>query len=165
MKKERQLDPEKILCQASCDQKVIDHSKKVLEVAERFVAFLDINDKNLVYNGALLHDVGRGMTHSFSHGMVGANYLRSLGFDEPLARIVECHIGAGLTADENSLQGLTPVDCIPLSLPEKIVAHADNLVKGTVEISFYERAQKNIALPKRIKRRYNQLFLEMELWV
>ncbi len=165
MKKERRLEPEEILNRAALDLHVMEHSKKVMEVALRFTSDLDTEDKRLVHDGALLHDVGRGITHSLSHGLEGAQYLRSLGVEEPLARIVECHVGAGLTADDYTLQGLPPIDCIPFTLPEKIVAHADNLVKGIREISFYERFQKNIALPKRIQRRYFKLYLEMELWL
>jgi hypothetical protein len=39
-----------------------------------------------------------------------------------VARIIECHTGAGLTSDECTLLNLWPRDCIPRSIEERIVA-------------------------------------------
>ena len=104
------------------------------------------------------------MTHEIRHAEVGGVLCRSLGLDEAIVTIVERHIGAGLTADECSLLGLLPRDCMPQTLEEKIVAHADNLVKGTRAITMEERLEHAIALPRRQRKRICRLGLEMELF-
>jgi uncharacterized protein len=59
-----------------------------------------------------------------------------------------------MTAEECKAEGLKPIDCIPKTPEEKIVAHADNLVRGTIVISLKERLDitKN-TLPEIIVRR------------
>ena len=141
----------------------MEHSKKVMEVALRFTSDLDTEDKRLVHDGALLHDVGRGITHSLSHGLEGAQYLRSLGVEEPLARIVECHTGGGLTADECTMLRLSPRDCMPLTTAEKIVTHADNLIDGRKRVNLEESIGSAIHLPRKIRHRIYYLAQEVEL--
>jgi uncharacterized protein (TIGR00295 family) len=62
------------------------------------------------------------------HAVEGAKILRKDGFDERIVKIVERHIGAGLTAKEAKEFGLPERDYIPETIEEKIVAMADNLV-------------------------------------
>ena len=57
-----------------------------------------------------------------------------MGFDERLALIAERHIGAGITKEEAIELGLPPKDYLPVTLEEKIVAHADNLIFGTERV-------------------------------
>lgn len=45
--------------------------------------------------------------------------------------IIERHIGAGISRDEAAELGLPAGDYIPLTIEEKIIAHADNLVSGS----------------------------------
>ena len=54
----------------------------------------------------MLHDIGRSRTHDIRHAQCGADLVREMGMGENLARIVECHTGAGLSADECTLLGL-----------------------------------------------------------
>ena len=68
---------------------------------------------DLVREGAMLHDIGRGASHTILHAQRGADLLRAQGISEEVARIVECHTGAGLTADECTLLRVSPRDCIP----------------------------------------------------
>jgi uncharacterized protein len=103
------------------------------------------------------------VTHDLHHAEAGGVICRSLGLDDAVAAIVERHIGAGLTADECSLLNMTPCDCMPRTLEEKIVAHADNLVKGTRIITLEERLARAIALPRRQRKRIYRLALEVEL--
>ena len=84
-------------------------------------------DTGLVLAGALLHDIGRGRTHGVRHAIAGAELARELGLPEELQLIIERHIGAGIEQQEAVRMGLPPKDYIPLTLEEKIVAHADNL--------------------------------------
>lgn len=97
-------------------------------------------DERLVSDGALLHDVGIGLTHApgilcegtepyICHGTIGAEMLRQ--FDpslEAVARICERHTGAGLTAQDITGQGLPirPVrDLLPETPEERLVCLAD----------------------------------------
>lgn len=126
--------------------------------------FCDMSGANrdLVEWGAMLHDIGRARSHGLDHGQIGADMCRDMGIPEAIARIVECHIGAGLTAEECCREGLKEIDCVPSTLEEKIVAHADNLIHGTEEISLRERLRYSKELPEEIKKRMIALAEDIE---
>lgn len=159
----RELDYIALLRRAGCSDGVIAHCRAVRDLALTYASD-PIVDRDLVEVGALLHDIGRGVTHDLRHAEVGGAICRSLGLDEAIALIVERHIGAGLTADECSLLGLIPRDCIPRTIEEKIVAHADNLVKGGRVITLEERLARLIDLPRKQRMRIYRLALEVELY-
>lgn len=95
-------------------------------------------DRDVVRQGALLHDVGRSVTQDVRHASVGAEMLRTDGvgaWDEPVVLVVERHTGAGIDAAEAQALGLPVRDYTPRSLEEKIVAHADNLHSGETRLS------------------------------
>jgi uncharacterized protein len=121
----------RILQAAGCDESVIAHCCAVadlaLELAHRQP---DRVDEELVYQGALLHDLGRARSQGIDHAVVGGELAREFGLDEKLVRIIERHIGAGIPAAEAKEVGLPAVDFMPETLEEKIVAHADNLIDG-----------------------------------
>ena len=158
----REQDCIALLRHAGCSEGVIAHCRAVRDLALTYASD-PIVDRDLVATGALLHDIGRGVTHDLHHAEAGGAICRSLGLDDAVAVIVERHIGAGLTADECSLLNMTPCDCMPRTLEEKIVAHADNLVKGTRIITLEERLARAIALPRRQRKRIYRLALEVEL--
>ena len=81
----------------------------------------------LVGRGALLHDLGKGKSAGFDHGMVGAALGRTLGLPDALTTIMEKHVNAGLTAAEAKELGLPEKDYTPNRLEEKIVIYADKL--------------------------------------
>lgn len=146
---------------AGCDPKVVSHSSKVAEVAARYTG--ESIDPELVSAGAWLHDIGRSKTHTIEHARKGASICRELGLSDEIAKIVGRHTGAGLTEDESVLLGLPPVFAVPETLEEKIVAHADNLVKGSKEITIYQRMMLIADLPARSKRKIWRLSMEIEL--
>lgn len=134
-----------ILERAGCSKKVIEHLKQVEKIAaaiarkmierceaatqpdeERAMCRVYV-DLELVRAGALLHDIGRGRTHGNRHAVAGAELAREMGLPEELALIIERHIGAGIESEEAKRLGLPPRDYLPLTVEEKIVAHADNL--------------------------------------
>jgi uncharacterized protein len=154
---------ENMLRNAGCSTKVIAHCRAVTECACEYAHSNSSVDFSLVQTGAMLHDIGRGITHSIAHAQQGADLLRSKGFSEKIARIVECHTGAGLTADECSLLRLCPRDCMPSTTEEKIVCHADNLLAGTHRTNIEEALQSSSHLPKRVKIRMYHLAQEVEL--
>jgi len=159
----REEDCIALLRRAGCSEGVIAHCRAVRDLALTYASDPMI-DRELVATGALLHDIGRGVTHDLRHAEAGGEICRSFGLEEAVVAIVERHIGAGLTADECSLLGLVPRDCMPRTLEEKIVAHADNLVKGTRVITLEERLERSIALPRRQRERIRRLGQEMELF-
>ncbi len=91
-------------------------------------------DMRLVEIGALLHDIGRSETHGTDHGAVGGEIVRRLGVVEPVARIVERHVGAGIPWDEARALGLPEGVYVPETLEEKIVCYADKLIAGRCEV-------------------------------
>ncbi|MFA6333549.1 MAG: HDIG domain-containing metalloprotein [Methanoregula sp.] len=154
---------EDLLREAGCSRKVIAHCKAVRDCACEYAARCPDADFTLVETGAMLHDIGRSITHTIQHAQAGADLLRSMGFPEEIARIVECHTGAGLTADECTGLGLEARDCMPKTIEEKIVAHADNLMAGTRLMTIDECLEKAAHLPEEARRRMAELSQEVEL--
>jgi uncharacterized protein len=152
---------ETLLSRAGCNRSVIAHAKAVTDLALRFAENPLVN-RELVLAGAMLHDIGRGVTHGIDHAQQGAALARSLALDERIVSIIERHIGAGLTADECSLEGLIPRDCVPKTVEEKIVANADNLVHGTRPGTIEGTMEGALRLKRRVRRRMYRLYLEME---
>jgi uncharacterized protein len=93
-------------------------------------------DLALVEAGALLHDLGRSVTHGVGHGAVGGELARGLGLPVAVARIIERHVGAGIPGDEAAELGLPEGEYVPESLEEKVVCYADKLAKGAGEAEF-----------------------------
>jgi uncharacterized protein len=129
-----------VLVTAGCSPDVVAHciavSKKASIIAE-FVKKSPL-DRDLVKQGALYHDIGRSRTHGIEHALAGVEIARDLGFSTALINIIECHIGAGITASEAVRLGLPKKDYLPVTMEEKIVSYADNLISGTREMPFYE---------------------------
>ncbi len=112
------------------------HCVKVAEVALKLADRFNV-DKNAVKLGALLHDVGRAITHGLEHFIHTGEILRREGFDERIVRIAERHFACGITKEEAKRLGLNvDRDYVPETLEEKIVCMADNLVEGDREVSF-----------------------------
>jgi uncharacterized protein len=151
-----------LLVDAGCSDEVITHSETVCQLATTYATGIDVADRALVMAGSLLHDIGRSQTHTIRHAQEGADICRANGVPEPVARIVERHVGAGLTADECTLLGLKPRDCIPISIEERMVANADNLVRGNRIITIDERMLIAAHLPSRSRHRIYRLWIEME---
>jgi len=121
----------KLLREAGCDEPVVEHCMAVAELALKIARrHYDSVDEYLVFRGALLHDIGRARSHTVNHGFVGGEIAKELGLEEPVVRIIQRHVGTGITAEEAKEIGLPPVNFIPETMEEKIVAHADNLIDG-----------------------------------
>jgi uncharacterized protein (TIGR00295 family) len=135
----------KILKEHGCSDEIINHCKAVRDIAVK-MAKITGADVKLVESASLLHDIGRSKTHDLSHAVEGAKIARQMGLPDKLIKIIERHIGAGLSADEAKKLGLPSKNYIPETLEEKIVCHADNLVdcckKQPIE-NEVERALKN----------------------
>mgnify|MGYP001071607364 CR=1 FL=1 len=155
-------NPFSFLHRAGCPDNVIAHCHVVHDLACHYAESRPV-DRELVSWGAALHDIGRSQTHSLAHAQIGANICREYGLPEEVARIVECHIGAGLTTEECEAEGLKAIECVPHTPEEKIVAHADNRVRGTTIISIEEYLETASGrLPETILRRIAALAADVE---
>ncbi len=151
-----------VLREGGCSRRVIAHCHTVRDLSLHYCDSSGVADRELVNAGSLLHDIGRGRTHSLMHGQAGAAYCRELGYPEEIARIVERHTGAGLTSDECTLLRLAPKDCVPVTIEEKIIAASDNLVKGKDVVSIFSLLESARSLNRKVKRRIYRLWLETE---
>lgn len=92
----------------------------------------------IVYEAAMLHDIGIFMTSApdigcegdapyILHGVLGGRLLRGEGLPEEYARVAERHTGAGITAEDIERQHLPlpPGDYMPESQLERLVCYAD----------------------------------------
>ena len=154
---------EQLLREAGCSEKVLAHCRAVRDVALEYAQRNTLVSVDLVREGAMLHDIGRGASHTILHGQRGADLLRAQGISEEVARIVECHTGAGLTADECTMLRLSPRDCMPRTTEAKIVTHADNLVEGRKRVTIDESIASAFHLPRKVRLRIYHLAQEVEL--
>jgi uncharacterized protein len=163
MPEKKKKNCEDLLLDVGCSTKVIAHCRAVRDCACGYAAHHPGIDFSLVEWGAMLHDIGRSRTHDIRHAQCGADLVRERGLGEEIARIVECHTGAGLTADECTLLGLFPRDCMPRTTEEKIVTHSDNLIAGKKRVTIHESIGSAIHLPKKARKRMYRLSCEVEL--
>jgi len=129
----------RMLREECCKPSIIEHVCTVKLIAEE-MAKRSGADLKLVRAGALLHDIGRSRIQSVRHVAESARIARERGLPEELVRVIERHAAAGLTHEEAASLGLPPGDYMPETLEEKIVCHADNLVKGPISIQTLDEA-------------------------
>lgn len=149
------------LFENGCDAGVVSHCEKTAKIAAGYGG-VSVDD-SLVCAGAMLHDLGRSRTHSIRHASVGAALGEEIGLSPEVIEIIRCHTGAGLSEDDCVLLGLPPADCVPRTLEEKIVAHADNLAKGSRRVTLDGRMMLIADQSRRSKRNVWRLGMEVEL--
>jgi len=131
----------RLLRGAGCSDDVINHCEAVRKVAVRIAKKAHANIQ-LVEAGALLHDIGRSKMQGIMHGVEGAKIARELGLPLSIVNIIERHLGAGIPKEEAITLGLPPKDYMPITLEEKIVAHADNLIENDREHTIEKEVEK-----------------------
>jgi uncharacterized protein len=157
-----------LLKNEGCSEKVIQHcvivSTEAVRLAEKNIAAGRNVDIALVEIGALLHDWGRSRSHGMDHAVIGANLAKKYNLDPAIVNIIKKHIGAGILPEDAELFGLPEDDYIPRTLEEKIVAHADNMVKGTKVITLKKRNKllKRAGMDKEIRQRVKELAKEAD---
>ena len=119
---------------------LLTHSGQVRDQALHIAESFPEADRQLIADGAMLHDLGIvfcdapsigcfGNEPYLLHGILGAENLRAIRSDdlEKFARICERHTGSGLTAEEIRAAGLPlpEKDLLPETLEEKIICLAD----------------------------------------
>jgi uncharacterized protein len=153
----KEKDAIALLISSGCPHDVIEHCKTVAEYARQIAInirksagkkgqSIDI-DMDAVYLGGLLHDIGRSKTHGIGHAVAGAAIANENGLGDKLVNIIERHIGAGIPKEEAVGLGLPKKDYMPVTIEEKIVAHADNLVFGN-KIGTPDEMVKNLRKKK-----------------
>ena len=113
---------------------VISHIEKVTEKALEIGLKLKKKgyrvDMDLLETGSYLHDIGRSVTFGVRHAVESSKIARELGFKEPIIRLIERHVGAGITSEEAEALGLPKRKFIPQTLEEKILAYADKFLES-----------------------------------
>lgn len=121
------------------------HAQRVaefaLDMAKRHPE-LDL-DLQFIEEAAMLHDLGIFLTdapriHCYGsaqylcHGYLGAEILRSLGFERH-ARVCERHTGTGLLKEQILANGwdLPAMDLVPETLEEQLICFADKFFSKT----------------------------------
>jgi uncharacterized protein len=95
-------------------------------------------DRDYLWSTALLHDIGRYVTHDpIMHGVEGYNLLFKLGHEEE-AFVCASHILFGLEASEAMQFGLPARDFIPRTIEQRIVPLVDLMVEG-VQLTTLDR--------------------------
>ena len=107
----------KMLEEKGCSKEVIRHCKAVRDIAVIIAKKTDA-DVELVEAGALLHDIGRSKTHGIFHAIEGVKIARNLGLSNKLVKIIERHIGAGISVEVAKKLGLPSRNFIPQTLEE-----------------------------------------------
>lgn len=131
---------------------VLSHSRAVQSVALRIGLKIlsqghDI-DIQFIRSASILHDVGRFKyppgKESIKHGIYGAQILSDEGLDERYSNLCERHIGAGIDEYDVESQKLDiPIkNYMPISVEEKVITYADNLIAGVNEISIYDAVKR-----------------------
>lgn len=123
----------RILVESGCADDVVAHCRAVTGLAVRMARKCGA-DQEIVEAGAMLHDLGRSRTHGIAHAVDGARLASELKMPPALVKIIERHIGGGISRTEAKRLGLPEKDYTPRTLEEKVVAHADNLFSGTERV-------------------------------
>jgi uncharacterized protein (TIGR00295 family) len=160
----KELTPEKcvlILKQNGCSKEVINHCKCVRDLAV-IIANKTNADVNIVELGALLHDIGRSKTHGINHAIEGVKIAKKYGLNSKIIKIIERHIGAGITPKVAKELGLPNKDYSPVSIEEKIVCHADNLIdnckRQKIEVEIDKALRNNQKeYAKKLAKLHNEL--------
>ncbi len=147
------------------------HCFAVAEAAARVGDVLAKNrpiDCSFLWSAALLHDIGRHITHDpLLHGVEGYKLLSMLGHEKE-AYVCAAHILFGLNAAEATQLGLPDLDFKPRTIEEKLVPLVDYLIEydqpTTLDRRFSSLSKRNEGNPfflSRLKRAHESARLFM----
>ena len=113
-------------------------------------------DCAFLWSAALLHDIGRHVTHDpVLHGVEGYKFLSAQGHHKE-ARICASHILFGLKAEEAVEFGLPAQDFVPRTIEEQVVTLVDFLIEfdqpTTLERRFSSLRRRNADNPYFLER-------------
>lgn len=113
-------------------------------------------DSAFLWSAALLHDIGRHVTHDpVRHGVAGYQFLSALGHPEE-AHVCASHILFGLKAQEAVQFGLPACDFLPCTIEEQLITLVDFLIEfdqpTTLKKRFASLRRRNAGNPFFITR-------------
>ena len=126
-----------LLQDSGCSEGVVRHCIAVSDLAVRIAKRCGA-DVELVEAGSLLHDLGRCRSHGLDHAIIGVQMAKERKLPESVVRIIERHVGGGITKAEAKSIGLPERDYTPKTLEEKIVSHADKLIADARRVTVKE---------------------------
>lgn len=126
------------------------HCYAVAESAAKLGHLLEIHhqiNQPFLWSAALLHDIGRSVTHDpIMHGVEGYHLLMALAHPEE-AFVCASHILFGLSAAEATGFGLPDRDFVPQTIEQRLVALIDFMIEGerptTLERRFESLRKRN----------------------
>lgn len=155
-----------ILREYNCSAEVIAHCEAVSKLALKTASALKNKgfniDMALVEVGALLHDLGRSLTHAVHHAVIGADLAKKARLPNAVISIIKRHVGGGITADEAEALGWPKDVYVPVTLEEKIVAYADKLIEkaevAPIEVTIEKlRKEKKYEAAERVRKLYEEI--------
>jgi uncharacterized protein len=118
-----------LLLKAGLSEEDIRHSilvaEKALDIARRTGKDLDLE---LIARGALFHDLGKALTHSYQHGEIGAEMGKRYGLPKAITDVARKHFHGGISVKEARQLDLPVLDYTPRLLEERIILYADRLI-------------------------------------
>lgn len=118
------------------------HCEAVAEAAARVGQALGehrVIDQGFLWSAALLHDIGRCVTHDpILHGVEGYHLLMGLQHPEE-AFVCASHILFGLDSAQAARFGLPPRDFLPQTMEERLVPLVDFLLEGVRPTTLSQR--------------------------
>ncbi len=155
-----------LLHEKQCSAKVIAHclavTKLALETANMLKEKGMVIDSNLVEIGALLHDIGRSVTHTVQHAVVGAELAKSAGLPDSVVSIIRKHVGGGITASEAENLGWPKDVYVPVTLEEKVVCYADKLIvngkRASIDVTIEQLSKEmKCKAAERVRHLYDEI--------
>jgi putative nucleotidyltransferase with HDIG domain len=148
-----------ILAESAPEAPWTRHCYAVADAAQRIgsaVAPYRAVNMDFLWSAALLHDIGRRVTHDpVLHGVEGYKCLSALGHHEE-AHICAAHILFGLRSDEAAQVGLPEDDFVPCTIEAQLVTLADFLMEcdrpTTLERRFASLRRRNADAPFFLER-------------
>jgi tRNA (cytidine56-2'-O)-methyltransferase len=122
-------------------ESLIEHSMAVYSVAQKISQNISC-DRRIIESGSLLHDIGKTRMNNIFHGYEGFRICEMEQISVTVSQCVLKHVGAGITKSEAINLKLPDLDYMPLTIEEKIVACADNLILGSKRILKNEQLKR-----------------------
>jgi uncharacterized protein len=138
-------------------QVLLTHSELVAEKVLKIASHINQEtDKKLLFEGAMLHDIGMIFTHApdigctgsspyICHGILGRKILEEEGLHRH-GLICERHTGTGITKQE-IIEKKLPLplkDMVPVSLEEEIICYADKFFSKDPESLEKEKTPQEV---------------------
>lgn len=150
-----------ILLKHGANEWLIEHSIAVNSIAMKICDKVECN-RDAVDAGSFLHDIGRTVRNDIWHSYEGYEICRSERIADEICNCILKHTGAGIEKEEADQLGIPPMNYMPETIEEKIVATADNLIHGAERISIVDQLkryeEKNL---HKAAERMNTLFEEI----